>query len=189
MKLNTFFLLSEQGPFDTAGNGSKLGKLNFDSEEAARDFARTLWKNGPGGRPDKLVMGKVIEVFPITEWREMERMEETIVQRTADADRLVRKVEVLEDQIVEIQTPAKPNNELTKRIQTHLALLRLSIDELQLSYQVVTCLSNTGMKTIGDLVKKTEHELLGLKGFGHQSLKEVKESLAKKHLKLSVRNF
>ena len=192
-RLNTFFLLSEQGPFDAAGNGTKLGKLNFDSEEAARDFARTLWKNAPGGRPDRLVMGQVIEVFPVKEWQEMEQTEEILTQRTADVDRLVTKVQVLEDQIFAAQTPAKSGNKLQDRIQARMGLLGLSIDELQLSRRIVDCLSHAGMRTVGDLIKKTEQELREIKGFGPFSLMSIKGSLAKRHLKLAtvvnVRDF
>ena len=53
-------------------------------------------------------------------------------------------------------------------------LLR-SVDELDLSVRAENCLQAANIKSIGDLVMKTEAEMLRTKNFGCKSLKEIKE--------------
>lgn len=55
--------------------------------------------------------------------------------------------------------------------------LRLPISELELSVRSSNCLREANIKTIADLVKKTEDEMLGFKNFGKKSLIEIKELL------------
>lgn len=52
------------------------------------------------------------------------------------------------------------------------------VDDLELSVRSANCLKNAGIKTIGDLVVKTEAEMLKTKNFGRKSLNEIKEILA-----------
>jgi DNA-directed RNA polymerase subunit alpha len=56
-------------------------------------------------------------------------------------------------------------------------LLR-SVEDLELSVRSANCLKNAGINTIGELVKKTEAEMLKTKNFGRKSLSEIKEILA-----------
>ena len=56
-------------------------------------------------------------------------------------------------------------------------LLKKNINELQLSVRARKCLSNLNIKTTGELVNKTEDELLGCKNFGLTSLVEIKKVL------------
>lgn len=56
-------------------------------------------------------------------------------------------------------------------------LLNKSIEELQLSVRARKCLLNLDIKTTGDLISKTEAELLGCKNFGMTSLVEIKKAL------------
>ena len=53
-----------------------------------------------------------------------------------------------------------------------------SIDDLQLSVRARKCLLALNMRTISDLVQKTEAELLGCKNFGVTSLNEIKNALS-----------
>ena len=53
-----------------------------------------------------------------------------------------------------------------------------SIDELELSVRAYNCLKNANIRTIGDLIQKSEHELLRTKNFGKKSLNEIKGILA-----------
>jgi len=53
-----------------------------------------------------------------------------------------------------------------------------SVDELELSVRSANCLQNANIKTIGDLVQKSEAEMLKTKNFGRKSLNEIKEILA-----------
>jgi len=58
------------------------------------------------------------------------------------------------------------------------------ISDLELSVRSSRCLQAAHIKTIGDLVKKTEEEMLGYKNFGKKSLLEIKEVLGKMGLSL-----
>jgi DNA-directed RNA polymerase subunit alpha len=61
-----------------------------------------------------------------------------------------------------------------------------SVDELELSVRSYNCLKNANIKTIGDLVVKTESEMLKTKNFGRKSLNEIKDILAEMGLSLGM---
>jgi DNA-directed RNA polymerase subunit alpha len=65
-------------------------------------------------------------------------------------------------------------------------LLR-SVDELELSVRSANCLQNANIRYIGDLVQRTESEMLKTKNFGRKSLKEIKEILAEMGLTLGMK--
>jgi DNA-directed RNA polymerase subunit alpha len=62
-----------------------------------------------------------------------------------------------------------------------------SVDELELSVRSANCLQQANIKTIGDLVQKTEPEMLKTKNFGRKSLKEIKEILSEMGLSLGMK--
>ncbi|MCX8117910.1 MAG: DNA-directed RNA polymerase subunit alpha [Desulfobacterota bacterium] len=62
-----------------------------------------------------------------------------------------------------------------------------SVDELELSVRAANCLKHANIKLIGDLVQKTEAEILATKNFGRKSLNEIKEVLAKMGLTLGMK--
>ena len=62
-----------------------------------------------------------------------------------------------------------------------------SVDELELSVRSANCLQQANIKAIGDLVQKTEAEMLKTKNFGRKSLKEIKEILSEMGLSLGMR--
>jgi DNA-directed RNA polymerase subunit alpha len=62
-----------------------------------------------------------------------------------------------------------------------------SIDELELSVRSYNCLKNADIKSIGDLVQKSEAEMLKTKNFGRKSLTEIKELLAEMGLSLGMK--
>lgn len=64
--------------------------------------------------------------------------------------------------------------------------LRLPISELELSVRSSNCLREANIKTIADLVKRTEDEMLGFKNFGKKSLSEIKNLLAGMGLNLGM---
>ena len=66
-------------------------------------------------------------------------------------------------------------------------ILNKGVDDLQLSVRARKCLMRLNLRTIGELTKKTEAELLGVKNFGVTSLNEIKKSLT--NLGLSLRNL
>ena len=53
-------------------------------------------------------------------------------------------------------------------------ILRTPINDFELSVRSRNCLAKMGVHTLGDLVKKTEPELLSYKNFGETSLQEIK---------------
>lgn len=62
-----------------------------------------------------------------------------------------------------------------------------SVDELELSVRSANCLQQANIKTIGDLVQKSEAEMLKTKNFGRKSLKEIKEILSDMGLSLGMK--
>lgn len=87
-----------------------------------------------------------------------------------------------EDLIVEREEPKieepkkKLNDNLFRRI-----------DELELSVRSANCLENADIKYIGELVQRTEAEMLRTKNFGRKSLNEIKEILTEMGLSLGMR--
>jgi DNA-directed RNA polymerase subunit alpha len=80
--------------------------------------------------------------------------------------------------IAEEPTPINPN-------------LFKSVDELELSVRSANCLQNANIRLIGELVQRSESEMLKTKNFGRKSLNEIKEVLASMGLELgmAVENF
>jgi DNA-directed RNA polymerase subunit alpha len=62
-----------------------------------------------------------------------------------------------------------------------------SVDELELSVRSANCLKHANIKLIGDLVQKTEAEILATKNFGRKSLNEIKEILSEMGLGLGMK--
>jgi DNA-directed RNA polymerase subunit alpha len=52
-----------------------------------------------------------------------------------------------------------------------------TVEELELSVRSANCLKNAGIKLIGELVSKTEAEMLKTQNFGRKSLNEIKDIL------------
>ena len=61
-----------------------------------------------------------------------------------------------------------------------------SVDELELSVRSANCLQNANIRYIGELVQKTEAEMLKTKNFGRKSLNEIKELLTSMGLELGT---
>jgi len=62
-----------------------------------------------------------------------------------------------------------------------------SVDELELSVRSANCLKHADIRLIGDLVQKTEAEILATKNFGRKSLNEIKEILTEMGLGLGMK--
>jgi DNA-directed RNA polymerase subunit alpha len=75
--------------------------------------------------------------------------------------------EEIERSAIEIAAGSQPNEVLYR-----------PVDELELSVRSANCLQNADIKYIGELVQKTEGEMLKTKNFGRKSLNEIKEILA-----------
>jgi DNA-directed RNA polymerase subunit alpha len=62
-----------------------------------------------------------------------------------------------------------------------------SVDELELSVRAANCLEHAGIRYIGELVSKTEAEMLKTKNFGRKTLNEIKDLLSEMGLHLGMR--
>ncbi|NBO64550.1 MAG: DNA-directed RNA polymerase subunit alpha [Acidobacteria bacterium] len=81
------------------------------------------------------------------------------------------------DVVVPVAKPAGPIND-------HLDK---SVEELELSVRSYNCLKNADIKSIRDLVQKTESDMLKTKNFGRKSLNEIKDILTSMGLSLGMR--
>jgi len=71
-----------------------------------------------------------------------------------------------------------------KELSRKFEILRTPITDFELSVRSRNCLSKMNIRSLGDLVRKTEQELLSYKNFGETSLAEIKELLELKGLRL-----
>ena len=88
-----------------------------------------------------------------------------------------------DEQVEEVaisDVPTKENEKLNEN-------LFRSVDELELSVRSANCLKHANIKLIGDLVQKTEAEILATKNFGRKSLNEIKEILSEMGLSLGMK--
>jgi len=77
------------------------------------------------------------------------------------------------EQVEEVEEESHINENLLK-----------GVDDLELSVRSANCLKNAGIQYIGELVQKTEAEMLKTKNFGRKSLNEIKEMLSEMGLSL-----
>jgi DNA-directed RNA polymerase subunit alpha len=66
------------------------------------------------------------------------------------------------------------------------AILRIPVNDFELSVRSRNCLAKMNVKSLGDMVRKTEPELLAYKNFGETSLREIKQLLESKGLRLGM---
>jgi DNA-directed RNA polymerase subunit alpha len=82
----------------------------------------------------------------------------------------------------EIEPEEEETQEIDEEILRVKKLLRMSVDELELSVRSHNCLKNANIKVISDLVRLDESELLKFRNFGRKSLQEIQDILEKKGL-------
>ena len=138
------------------------------------------------------------------------RVENTRVGQVTDYDRLAMRVEtngavtpedavalaarILQDQLQLFINFEEPRHAVEKadvgEPLINKNLLR-KVDELELSVRSANCLKNDNIVYIGDLVQKTEAEMLRTPNFGRKSLNEIKEVLANMglHLGMEIQNW
>jgi DNA-directed RNA polymerase subunit alpha len=89
---------------------------------------------------------------------------------------------------IQFEEKAEPAEEVQEvRHDAVIEHLNKSVDELELSVRSYNCLKNANIRTIGELVIKTEAEMLKTKNFGRKSLNEIKEILGGMGLSLGMR--
>ncbi len=170
---------SEESPKGTRPAGfmpidsifSPILKVHYDVEPARvgqkTDYDRLILDITTDGtlEPKKalhqaaVLLSKSLHIFTI----EGEETEEIVKEESEDKETSVVSQAVLEDN------------------------LEQPVDLIELSSRAVNCLKSAGIKTVKDLVLKTEDELKMVKNFGTRSLDEVKEKLASMKLTLGMK--
>ena len=105
-------------------------------------------------------------------------------------DALAYAAKILKDQLsvfINFEEEAEASEEESPKEQTFSDNLFRSVDELELSVRSANCLKNADIRYIGELVQKTEAEMLKTKNFGRKSLNEIKEILAEMGLSLGMK--
>jgi DNA-directed RNA polymerase subunit alpha len=75
------------------------------------------------------------------------------------------------------EEPIQQDDSMSEEEERMRELLSESVEELELSVRSANCLKTANIKTIGDLVRKSESDMLKYKNFGRKSLNEIKEIL------------
>ncbi len=133
------------------------------------------------------------------------RVENTRSGQVLDYDKLTMQIEtngsitpedavayaarILQDQLNVFLNFEEPKKEETAPVIPELAFnpaLLKKVDELELSVRSANCLKNDNIVYIGDLIQKTEAEMLRTPNFGRKSLNEIKEVLAQMGLHLGM---
>ena len=133
------------------------------------------------------------------------KVENTREGQVLDYDRLIMTLEtdgsvsgenaiafaarILQDQLGVFINFDEPQKEVEEIQATELAFnpaLLKKVDELELSVRSANCLKNDNIVYIGDLIQKTEAEMLRTPNFGRKSLNEIKEVLASMGLHLGM---
>lgn len=110
----------------------------------------------------------------------------------APADAVAYAAKILKEQVsifINFDEEAEPEYE-DKSPESEILQnenLYRSVDELELSVRSANCLQNANIKYIGELVQRTEAEMLKTKNFGRKSLKEIKEILSTMGLSLGMK--
>ena len=109
-------------------------------------------------------------------------------------DAVAYSARILQDQLNVFVNFEEPKREEAAPSIPELAFnpaLLKKVDELELSVRSANCLKNDNIVYIGDLIQKTEAEMLRTPNFGRKSLNEIKEVLAQMglHLGMDVANW
>ncbi len=105
-------------------------------------------------------------------------------------DAIAQAAKILKDHFqIFINFEEEPEEVATRVDEQHhrmLANLRKSVEELELSVRSYNCLKNANIRTIAELVQKTDAEMLKTRNFGRKSLNEIKEILEDMGLSLGM---
>lgn len=132
------------------------------------------------------------------------KVEDTRVGQVTDFDKLIMSIEtdgtitpemaialsarILQDQLqlfITFEEEEEEKQEAEEELEYNPILLK-KVDELELSVRSRNCLQNDNIVYIGDLVNKTEAEMLRTQNFGRKSLNEIKDVLSKFNLKFGM---
>jgi len=180
--------------------------------EGRGDVLLSLRKQGPGPvkasdfeLPHDVTILKPEHVIAhLSDHRVSYTVESARVEQRTDLDRLVIEVEttgviepedavrqaarILVDQLSVFAAleGAEPSAELGRSAQVDPMLMR-PVDDLELTVRSANCLKAESIYYIGDLIQRTENELLKTPNLGRKSLNEIKEVLASRGLTLGMK--
>ena len=83
-------------------------------------------------------------------------------------------VDYAEEEILEFEDSDSKGSDERERLRK---LLNMSVNEIELSVRAANCLNNANIATVGELVSKTEADMLKYRNFGKKSLTEIKDKL------------
>ena len=107
----------------------------------------------------------------------------------APEDAVAFSARILQDQLMPFINFDEPEEEIIEEDENELefnAALLKKVDELELSVRSANCLKNDSIVYIGDLILKSENEMLRTPNFGRKSLNEIKEVLTEMGLSLGM---
>ncbi len=116
-------------------------------------------------------------------------LEVTTDGAVAPDDAVAMAARILQDQLqlfINFEEPRARHEEVIREDLPFNKNLLRKVDELELSVRSANCLKNDNIIYIGDLVQKTEAEMLRTPNFGRKSLNEIKEVLAQMGLHLGM---
>lgn len=110
------------------------------------------------------------------------------------ADAVAFGAKILKDQLsifINFEEPEEASVPSLEEAEPVNPNLYRSVDELELSVRSANCLQNANIRYIGELVQRTEGDMLKTKNFGRKSLNEIKDVLASMdlHLGMSLEGF
>ena len=188
----------------TLDNGAKLVmELTVDNGKGYKAATENRAEDSPIGlipvdalySPVRKVSYKVdnTRVGQVTDYDKLSMRIETNGAVTPE-DAVALAARILQDQLqlfINFEEPrAASEEERPSELPFNKNLLR-KVDELELSVRSANCLKNDNIVYIGDLVQKTEAEMLRTPNFGRKSLNEIKEVLAQMglHLGMEIPNW
>jgi len=198
----TEILNTEQHICTLSGNGKFNAEITIERGRGYRPAEENKYEDMPVGTiPMDSFFSPIKRVnYSITDAR--------IGQRT-DYDRLILEVwtdgtilpedavayasKILKEHLnifINFKEEAEPISEMkvASKISPELAeYLDKTVDELELSVRSANCLHNANIRYIGELVTKTEAEMLKTKNFGRKSLNEIKDILTEMGLSLGMK--
>ena len=199
-------VLNPEHPIATVGPDGKLDMEVFVT--SGRGFCPAEWDGGRqqeiGVIPIDRIYSPVSRVnFQIGHFRLGERTdyESLVLEVTTDgrvtADIALKSAavilkkqlevfEMIDNQEVSIAAP-EGNAETDLRAEL-IRKLRMSVNDIELSVRAANCLNSASINTVGELVVKTEADMLKYRNFGKKSLNEIKDKLNELQLHLGMKD-
>jgi DNA-directed RNA polymerase subunit alpha len=168
----------DPGNIDCAFRYARLLDLHGADDDAAAVYENAL-RSGPPTVSLLTNLGLLYE--DMEEWRRAEICFKALLR----LDPTHARIRLYADD-VEASKSMHYDEDQERREDKRNAILRTPVTDFELSVRSRNCLAKMGIRTLGDLVRKTEAELLSYKNFGETSLMEIQQILQSKNLRLGM---